>query len=83
MVDAMAQNKKHHEKLKVVMIDGKEVAFNPEEEEDPRLVKAIMEAEEEDFIEIDDVDEYFENMRKEARNSKDRHVQEEVWRESR
>jgi hypothetical protein len=50
MVDAMAQNKKHHEKLKVVMIDGKEVAFNPEEEEDPRLVKAIMEAEKEESI---------------------------------
>lgn len=58
------------EKLKVVVLDGKEVAYNPEEEEDPRLVRAIMEAEKEESIEVDDVDEYFENMRKEARKSK-------------
>ncbi|MEN4006631.1 MAG: hypothetical protein PQ964_04675 [Methanobacteriaceae archaeon] len=36
--------------MKVVEVDGKKVEFNPEE--DPRLVKAIMEAEKEESIEL-------------------------------
>lgn len=46
------------EKLRVVVLDGQERAYNPEEEEDPRLVKAIMEAEQSGFIEVNDLDEY-------------------------
>lgn len=64
-----SDNYSHKTKMKVVILDGKEVTYNLDEEEDPRLVKAIMEAEKEDFIEIDNVDEYFENMRKEARKT--------------
>lgn len=67
----MVNEKKTHEKLKVVIVDGKEVAYNPDEEEDPRLVKAIMEAEKEETIHVDNVDEYFEKMREDARKNKD------------
>ncbi|MEN4019485.1 MAG: hypothetical protein PQ971_05650 [Methanobacterium sp.] len=44
------KRKKIHKNLKVVEVDGKKVEFNPEE--DPRLVKAIMEAEKEESIEL-------------------------------
>lgn len=65
-----SNNYSHKTKMKVVIMDGKEVAYNPEEEEDPRLVAEIMEIEKnEEYIEVEDIDEYFENMRKEARKT--------------
>ena len=65
-----SNNCSHKTKMKVVILDGKEVAYNPEKEEDPRLVAEIMEIEKnEKYIEVEDIDEYFENMRKEARKT--------------
>jgi len=43
----MTREKNIHKNLKVVEVDGKKVEFNPEEEEDPRLVAAILKIEEE------------------------------------
>lgn len=74
MVDTMREpNNYHHEtKMKVVMVNGKKVAYNPDEEEDPRLVAKIMEIEANaEYIEVDNMDEYFDKMRKESHESKD------------
>lgn len=65
------ERKEPPEKLKIVMLDGKEVAFNPEEEEDPRLVKVIMEAEKEPTIRIDDTNEFFRKLIEEEDEDKD------------
>lgn len=67
MVNAMVNEKKTHEKLKVVIVDGKEVAYNPEEEEDPRLVAAIMEAEKEESVGPMTYEEFHDWIEKEAK----------------
>jgi len=69
----MAKEKKNiHKNLKVVEVDGKKVEFNPEEEEDPRLVAAIMKVEEEgDFTGPMTFEEFQKWMEKEAAKDED------------
>lgn len=55
------------EKLKIVILEGKEVAFNPEEDEDPRLVKAIMEAEKEETFGPYTYEEFHDWIEREAK----------------
>ncbi len=64
MVDTMREpnNYQHYGKVKTVIVDGKEVMYNPEEEEDPRLVKAILEAEKGEFTEPMTLEQFRKHM---------------------